>query len=45
MINSLFWWSGLLPWAGVGISGLTLALIQAHDRSILRRQQGHLGQR
>jgi hypothetical protein len=39
MINSLFWWSGLLLWAGVGISGLTLALAEAHDRSILRRSR------
>jgi hypothetical protein len=38
MINALFWWSGLLLWAGVGIGNLALALIDAHDRSILRRR-------
>jgi hypothetical protein len=37
MINALFWWSGLVLWASVGIGGLVLALIDAHDQSILRR--------
>jgi hypothetical protein len=39
MIDALFWWSGLALWAGVGIGGLTLALIDAHDQSILRRSR------
>jgi hypothetical protein len=39
MIDSLFWWSGLVLWASVGIGGLALALIDAHDQAILRRQR------
>jgi hypothetical protein len=37
-INALFW-SGLVLWTGVGIGGHTLALIDAHDKSILRRSR------
>jgi hypothetical protein len=44
-INALFWWSGLVLWAGVGIGGLTLALIDAHDKSILRRSRDGEGPR
>ena len=44
-INSLFWWSDLVLRAGVGIRDLTLALIDAHDKSILRRSRDGEGPR
>jgi hypothetical protein len=39
MIDALFWYTGLLTWALIVFGCLATLLIDAHDRSVLRRRR------
>jgi hypothetical protein len=39
MLDALFWWTGVAMWAGFGIGCIGMAIVDAHDRSVLQR--GH----
>lgn len=47
MIDALFWYTGLTAWILIALGALSLLAAEAHDRSVLKRDQhsinGHKG--
>jgi hypothetical protein len=41
MLDALFWYTGLIAWALIVFGCISTLAIEAHDRSVTRRQ-GHL---
>jgi len=41
MLDALFWYTGLIAWALIVFGCISTLAIEAHDRSVMRRE-GHL---
>jgi hypothetical protein len=44
MIDALFWYTGLAAWIVIAFGVVSTLVIEAHDRSVLRRGE-HLSRR
>jgi hypothetical protein len=42
MIDALFWYTGLAAWVLIVFGCVSTLVIEAHDRSVMRRARNHL---